>query len=314
MRPPKTEDLFKAEAKNNYDNHFKPVLERLQSLLHRQYGCDVSYYSVPQVKKNLLKPAQLKLKSGEKIYSENNIFIPLFVNDNFAGTAVINHQSEINKFEDKQIDEVVRLTLESSLINIDRLELLSQLEGQLKRIESEKTVRRIDSARKNFSSTTEETRQSNYHEINIPCLIQSSECLEALKMAHEIHDQSHRFAFLPIEQIDNSLNLQLADLINIGPITIFIKELELLNNQQLTTLDHFLDLESHRDLPQVIAHSKLSKTELAQSIGHGLTRKISQSHIIMDKNFSYYSKKDILNLLFKQTLVTDSTSNNPTLN
>jgi hypothetical protein len=281
----------------NFDTLFKPTIDRLAHLILRQYGCQMEYLHLTELQRAVLPTARHQLAANQTVTSGESIFIPVFLNRKLAGAAQIMHAYDLSSSELRLIQQIVQTVIESTLMNLDRMELLSDLEAQLKHVEQNHNVLPLSHFRPNPNPV--ENRKSN-DQFDFACLIESRSQLDIFKMALEIHNYSGRYAFLPAKDLSQDVWEDFDQLQKLGPASIYIEEIADLSLERQEFIYNFLRSRVRKSSPQIIVGTTRTFAELRANpaINKSFLDQITVGYLHMSHSFATYQKENLLDFFF----------------
>ncbi len=238
------------------------LFERLKALVHKHYGCALTYY--PLVDVDLIEDAEgsrarllLHLAhSQQPIELGGRLYIPIWQNQKVIGTAEIKKNSNkgeglfsLTPTEIQRLHDFVSLILDSTLKQI------SESKGEL-------------AAQEILNASGERPRQDSIGSGQLakdPFFLQYQERHQLVKAAVEIHESHQGFALVEYHQLTTQVahcSRQLADL---NAVTLLIPELLRLSQAQQSALVKLLERQSkaHQG-PLILVGSRHSLKELSQ--------------------------------------------------
>lgn len=225
-----------------------------------------------------------KLKRGsEPVIQGNDLYIPIVVQEQFLGTAVIPYGWELCEEKKKDVVQLVRMVLEPTLYK----EFLERRESNLQSIES-----------LSFSETKP----------LITSLLHMYSPNEFLikKIAWQIHEFSARWAFVSFTDICSELHTAL-DISNLGGMTIYVDKLEALSEQHQALLAEYTRSPRSLAEPLILTGSTLPLVTLkTRLVNASLVADIQESHLEIDRApLSSERLRELLSLFFHQDEVQD---------
>jgi hypothetical protein len=291
----------------NYEKVFIPTLRRLSDLINKQYGCRFEYLNTLSLQKGSLEVVLRLLEQGKPALTESAIFFPVMPDGKLLGAAQIHGHQKLGPGEIANLNQTIRMVLESTLMNVDRLDTLHQLEEQLDRMSNHQAshsnlvdIKDLKDRRKTEVDPKDYSRWKLKQRLSFPFLIEAQTEEDAFRMALEVHDVSGRNFFTPIEDLDVSTFASVDSIKSLGACTIFAQDFEHL---PLDTQRMFLDYyQSPRDArsPQVVVGSVRSLSDLRTdaAINQDFLGCLSVGYLYLNQPFSFYKSGDILEFFF----------------
>lgn len=228
------------------------ALVKLKQLLSSRYGKGLEL-------RRLIDLSKLKVNS-EPVVQGNDLFIPIVVQEQFLGTAIIPHGWELSSDKKKSITQLVRMVLEPKLYN----EFLERRESNLQTIES------LNFSANNLSlfadNEMEEIETDKpQHLITSLLHLQGRDSSLIKKVALQIHDFSARWAFIPFEDVCKELHTAL-DICNLGGMTLYVENVENLSADHQALLADYLKSPRSLSEPLILTTSMLPLAELCNQL------------------------------------------------
>ncbi|MBC7370668.1 MAG: hypothetical protein H7326_03830 [Bdellovibrionaceae bacterium] len=228
---------------------------KLKQLLSSRYGKGLELRPLMDMSK--------LAKSSDAIVSGNDLFIPIVVQEQFLGTAVIPHGWELSDDKRKGIAQLVRMVLEPKLYN----EYLERRESNLNAVhnlgfpESNLIVFGDDHSAEVDKSYLLETTSFTTSLIHL----QGKQGTMIKKVALQIHEFSGRWAFVPFEDVQQDLNT-VADICNLGGMTLYIENVEKLSAKAQSLLNEYLSSPRSLEEPLILTSSTVEIGNLGEFI------------------------------------------------
>ena len=247
------------------------ALVKLKQLLSSRYGKGLEL-------RRLMDLSKLKVGS-EPIVQGNDLYIPIVVQEQFLGTAIIPHGWELCEDKKKSVTQLVRMVLEPKLYN----EFLERRETNLASIES------FNFSTSNLSLFAEELQDDEVEFQEEKTLITSLLHLQGhdysliKKVALQIHDFSARWAFVPFEDVSKDLNSAM-DICNLGAMTLFVENVESLSAEHQALLAEYTKSPRSLTEPLLLTSSTFSMEALSTRLTNAaLLADIQESHLEVER-------------------------------
>ena len=112
------------------------------------------------------------------------------------------------------------------------------------------------------------------------CLIEASDSREIHKLAFEIHARGTRRIFLPFRDLDEATRLCFTQLLNLGPVTLFVPDLAALSLEEQRTLATLVDFHwEQRPLLKVGTRRPLAELRAHPGVDPALLKSLARAHI-----------------------------------
>lgn len=297
----------------NYEKVFIPTLRRLSRLVSRQYGCRFEYLSDIDLRKYEDASIFDQLSKGKPAMTADGMFFPVLPNGVLVGAAYVAGHRKLCQNEVSGLNQVVRMVLESTLMNVERLDTIEILESQLERIQSNpnKNLIRLEDRRHSKALDLEVNKTRAKEKLSFPFLVEAHCEEDAFRMALEIHDLSGRKFFAPIEDLDTSAFQDAGALRSMGPISIYATCFEYLSpTVQQVFLDYFSGPRG-RGCPQLIVGTTRSYADLKldKEVNDDFLAKLTVGYLYLSQPFSVYKSGDILEFFFDSLTGRTQTNN-----
>lgn len=265
------------------------ALIKLKQLLSSRYGKGFEL-------RRLMDLSKLRVDS-EPVVQGNDLFIPIVVQEQFLGAAIIPHGWELCEDKKKSVTQLVRMVLEPKLYG----EYLERRETNLQSLES------------SSFSTTNLSLFAEEEDFDDEILAEPKNLITSLlhlqghdnslikKVALQIHDFSARWAFVPFEDVSKELH-SVMDLCNLGGMTLFIQNVESLSEEHQSLLAEYS--QSPRSLvePLILTSSNLSLEKLnSRLVNKALLEEIKESYLEVERApLSSQMLRELLDLFFNK--------------
>ncbi len=285
------------------------AIEKLQRLIKNRFGKDM--------KLRQLIDAHLQESLDDHNLIGEDLYIALKQNNQFLGTVIIPEASDLKKESREQISRMIRMVMEPTLYSW----FLERKENNLQQISSfnfstqnlsvfDDLIRdEIDSISKeeeesvfsleeNLEIQDENKRQNRL----LSKMIHLSGKTESInrKVALQIHDMAHRWAFVPLQDIAKSIT-NVDDLRKLGALTVYVNNIEEMDYPLQQILVNYLNEEQSDEEPLIISSSAKTSSELknCESLVVKLKEQILINSFEVDHApLSYSNLKDVLEMFF----------------
>lgn len=285
---------------DRYNHLLNPTIERLKRVFHNQHKADFSFVSRSELDLSSNTGLREELLKGKPLFCGDDVLMPIFLRGSLAGAGKLTRAASLLEDQLRYLHQVMRMMIESSLMNIDRLDTLELLENHLKSIETKKTnVVRI----KDYQETGYEV-ENKFRKLtaalNFPCLIESVRPEDIFKMSLEIHEFSCRYAFIPLSDLAKDVFETPEKMKSLGPVSIFIEDIMSVDLGLQKKFIQFLDSKRDRLSPQFIVGTTAPYSELKKSplISSEFLSKITIGYLYMSEPFNVYKSENIVEFFF----------------
>lgn len=265
------------------------AMMKLKQLLSSRYGKGLEL-------RRLMDLSKLTVDS-EPVVQGNDLFIPIVVQEQFLGTAVIPHGWELSSDKKKSVAQLVRMVLEPKLYN----EYLERRETNLQIVES------LNFSASNLSLFGEDQADmiqddvatQSQHLITSILHLQGKDSSLIKKVALQIHDFSARWAFIPFEDVCKELHTAL-DICNLGGMTLFVENVENLSAEHQNLLAEYLKSPRSLSEPLILTSSTLAMSELNTRLSNPtFNEDIQTSHLEAERApLNSQMLRELLDLFF----------------
>lgn len=271
-------------------------VDRLKQIVASRYGKGLQIRQLMDIS---------ELATGDEAFTRGkDLHIPIRVNGNFLGTAVVPSADDLNSEKRTGVAQLVRMVLEPAMYKwyLDQkeanLEELSKAQPNLENIHlfgeelpSLDDILEEDKDLPNQSPASELVS----HLIHLDGRSENSN----KKVALQLHELSGRWAFVPFADIKGQLHSSM-DIARLGGMTIFIENAESLNEAEQELLMEYISEEHLPDEPLIITSSQKSLDELsASSLDPKFVDEISVNCFEVDRApLTSQGLKEVLELFF----------------
>jgi len=214
------------------------ILIKLNHLLNSRYGKGLEL-------RRLMDLSRINMESEHAVHG-NDLYIPIIVENQFLGTAIIPFGWELCEDNKKKIAQLVRMALEPKLYS----EFLERRENNLQYQDVEETVSDPAKEKKLITSFL----HLHGHDDSL-----------LKKVALQIHDFSARWAFVPFEDICTDLKT-VFDICNLGATTLYVPNVESLSEEQQRLLADYVRCPRSLAEPLLLTASTYSRDSLSKKM------------------------------------------------
>lgn len=200
--------------------------------------------------------------------------IPVFIQNSFAGLAVI-YNSEMKKNDDPfELAELLTNLLELKLNNETSATSLRSLEermtvqeGQAANVTQIRPTRlsRIRAIRRRLEEMEKQHNQDPVEKDQASLLMENTPAEDARRSAVRIHEESGRWALLSIDDLSSDTFDSRENLVALGGITLFVPDLAKLTPPQQIRLAEHLAQEPSIETPRVVAAIRTENRHMVMS-------------------------------------------------
>lgn len=287
------------------------AIEKLQRLIKSRYG--------KEIKLRQLNDARMHESSEDSHLIGDDLHVALKQNDQLLGTVVVPQASDLKAESRQQMSQMIRMVMEPTLYTW----YLERKENNLKQINT------FNFSKQNLSVFDDLIRDDLLSDSDEDSILTFDEALDIdtknksqsrllskvihltgktdsvnRKVALQIHDMAHRWAFVPIQDMASSI-FDANDLKKLGALTLFVSELEKLDQRLQDVLVEYASSEPNDEEPLIISTSQKTSLELKNC--PSLVAKLKD--FALTNNFevdqaplSYAQLKDVLEMFFFKPL------------
>lgn len=237
-------------------------VERLKQILANRYGKGLQIRQLMDLS---------EISGAEEMFTRGrDLHIPIRVNGNFLGTAVVPSADDLNSEKRTGVAQLVRMVLEPAMYKwyLDQkeanLEELNKLQPNLDnvRLFGEERLPSIDELLADDSIVPNEGPAAELisHLIHLEGRSENNN----KKVALQLHELTGRWAFVPFNDIKGQLHSSM-DISRMGGMTIFVENVENLNAAEQELLMDYIGEDHLDDEPLIITSSLKDLEELGDS-------------------------------------------------
>lgn len=292
------------------------AVEKLQRLIKSRFGKDIKLRQLIDARtRNTLKDYHL---IGEDLH------VNLQQDEHILGTVIVPNASDLKSDAHQQMCQIIRMVMEPTLYSW----FLERKENNLRQINTynfstqnlsvfDELIRDeiiSDDEDSSYFDLQSKDEDLALDEINnsgsglvskIIHLCGKSESLNR-KVALQIHDMAHRWAFVPIQDMAASIeNVQ--DLQKLGALTLYVDKIETLDYKLQLILLEYLELQQNEEEPLIISTSELSNLDIKNSESLVLKLKefmLTNTFEVDQAPLGYNHLKEVLEMFFFKPALT----------
>lgn len=271
---------------------------RLQHLVKSRYGKGVKMLPLMQVSEGHLH--------NNYFQSGLDIHIPIIVNENFLGTAVVSEGYDLTHEEKNSLAETVKMILEPSLY-AKWLQRREQNLTEVSRLDfaPDDNLVLFNDLEKKYLDVSHQDADLDFKLISNIIHLHGKNEFFIKRVAYQIHEMANRWAFLPFQDLKEVSTIQ--DLLNLGAVTLFVENLEDLTPVQQDLIMAYLESPRTSSEPLFITASSKTLAELKASerVVESLLEEASKTCFEVDRApLSHTDLKEILEMMFFEALKT----------
>ncbi len=265
---------------------------RLQQLVKSRYGKGFKLVPMMQVSE--------KHMTMDSFVSGDDLHVPIIVNQNYLGTAVIDEALSLSSEDKSSLVETVKLVLEPSLYGrwLKRREQNLSEVTQLDFVPADNLVL-FNDLEKRYLDVSHQSENINIKLISNLIHLHGKNEFFIKRVAYQIHEMSHRWAFLPLNDLNEIKTID--DLLNLGAVTLFVDNIEKLDKEKQELILKYLESPRSSSEPLFITASPLPLLDLKaiENLSPALLEEITFTCFEVDRApLSFMELKDILEMMF----------------
>lgn len=263
------------------------ALIKLKQLLSSRYGKGLEL-------RRLMDLSKLRIDS-EPVIQGNDLYIPIVVQEQFLGTAVIPHGWELCEDKKKSVTQLVRMVLEPKLYS----EYLERRETNLQSLEATSFSTENVSLFAEDDELIEDTIVEQKNLVTSLLHLQGHDNSLIKKVALQIHEFSTRWAFVPFEDVSKEIN-SVMDICNLGGMTLFVENVEALSEEHQALLAEYTKSPRSLAEPLILTSSNLSFEKLSSRlVNKALLEEIKESYLEVERApLNSQMLRELLDLFF----------------
>lgn len=272
--------------------NLEQFLTKFRRFMKARFGVEIQFSPVDaQADHN--RKLVMDLMMSAPIQSEEGLTFPVYQSYQLKGMVTV---PLVEAQQRPEIVDLIELFLDGPMALRDRLESLTHIESALQKTQSHQLLDNVIPIRSRDRSSLALTQ---------PCLIESREISEAQKLAKEAHEVSGRFALVPLSDLTWSTA---QDLLDLGPITLLIADIEKLSLHEQGQILSFLEMRRGAVDPQIIACTSRPYSELRASaeLNMNFLYRQSSCFLRMDRPFEIYKRSGLLKHLLMTPIMRSS--------
>ena len=296
------------------------AIEKLQRLIKSRYG--------KEIKLRQLSDARTQNSTKDFHLIGEDLHVNLKQDNHFLGTVIVPNASDLKSEAHQQMCQMIRMVMEPTLYSW----FLERKENNIKQINSfnfskqnlslfEELIE--DEIETESESDLELNNENDEFELDENLSLEGFENKKSglqskiihlngkndslnRKVALQIHDMAHRWAFVPLQDMANSIE-SVQDLQKLGALTLYIDKIENLSPELQSILVDYLKLVQNEEEPLLISTSVLNNQEIKNSTA--LVAKL-KDHMLVNTfevdqaPLNYSHLKDVLEMFFFKSSLT----------
>lgn len=237
----------------------------------------------------------------------SDLHIPIIVDHNFLSTVIVQEVDDLESKEYQALSSLVKMVMDPLFQSwyLEHQKNLIELEIEKPYLSSpnQKMADLIPIHREDFlrdvSFASDFAEEPSQQEAARVIMLQSINPQMLMRAANQIHEMTHRWAFVPFRDIRSQI-MDVYDLRQMGAMTLFVPDILQLEVNDLRILKEFIMQDKSSDDPLLILGSSSSLDDLRKNliVDADLHRELSEVHVEIDRvPLSYGTLKEVLDLL-----------------
>nr|BFD68851.1 hypothetical protein HAGR004_38730 [Bdellovibrio sp. HAGR004] len=272
-------------------------VERLKQILANRYGKGLQIRQLMDLS---------DISDADEVFTRGrDLHIPIRVNGNFLGTAVVPSADDLNSEKRSGVAQLVRMVLEPAMYKwyLDQkeanLEELNKVQPNLENVRLfGESLPSIDDILNEDSPALTESPANELvsHLIHFEGRSENNN----KKVALQLHELTGRWAFVPFNDIKGQLHSSM-DIARLGGMTIFVENVENLNPSEQELLMEYISEDHLADEPLIVTSSLKNLDELGSvsSLDPKLVDELSVNCFEVDRApLTAQGLKEVLELFF----------------
>lgn len=266
-------------------------MNKLKQILASRYGKGLELRPLTDVSDESLAGA------GHSMFKGTDLHIPLRVRDSYLGTAVVPSAEDLSDDSRNQISQMVRMVLEPALYR----DYLERRENNLRSLAEEdldaSNLRMFDG-----DGDGEIAAES----IERPKLLSNlvyfhgHDGQRIKRAALLLHEMTGRWAFAPYADMKSNIH-EVADLVKLGPLTLYIEDVRSLDQTTQDLLTEYLSIPRSAQCPLILIGGDVPPDDLGSNgpISPAIAAEISINSLELDRiPLTEKSLQEVLKLMF----------------
>lgn len=259
-----------------------PSTKRLKDIIQMKYGASLKLLPIAD---------SSNLSASTNYYAKgDDILIPIVVNELFLSTVLVPRGNLLSQTDKNSISQLVRMVLDpvcySAYLTSKEQRMLEPLQEGFDGGLAGPTLVETSNKKKPLCTGSIFSRSSNLMSFN--------------RFAHSVHEITHRWAMLRLDDLGDSLS-STQDLLDLGPITLLIPELRELSDSKIGMIREYLGKNHSSNDPLILINSQASLVDIDKEkqlgkeiMDHFLFNQIDLTNQV----FTEDRIKEILEMLF----------------
>ncbi len=256
----------------------------MSRLIEKEFGCALTFTghrgfeSLPDQNPEHLEVV-LRNHGVTRIYNGVDVIVPVKIGDHTIGAATLLGGFNVRTVHMEKLEKILNDAFTRAYNGLSLSESVEQLESYIESLTVPENVIFLADVKQKRRQKLRSLGFNHETLLGRPVFVHSDHEGDLQKIAVDIHREMGSTGFVPWFALDQSALNSVESLRELGPVTIFVSELEDLDDEQQDLVEQLLNEDHNEKVPQFIFGSQKSLVELLTSNGvtQGLARILQQS-------------------------------------
>lgn len=261
------------------------LVRKMSRLIEKEFGCSLNFIAH--------EDGAIREASGEqehqeialrnigaaRIYSGADIIIPVRKGEMLIGSAVLVGGYNVRTVHVEKLEKILNDAFVKAYNGESLTDSVQQLESYIESLTVPENVIFLADVKQRRRQKLREFGLDHENLLGRPVFVHSDREEDLQKIAVDIHRELGSVGFVPWFALDQSSLNTVDSLKELGPVTIFVSELEDLDVEQQSLVEKLLNENHSETVPQFIFGSQKPLVDLlsAKSVSEGLARILQQT-------------------------------------
>jgi hypothetical protein len=260
------------------------LVRRMSRLIEKEFGCTVLFvgqnvFGVATAEQCEHLEIALRNQGAARIYSGADVVFPVKANEIVIGAAVLVGGFNVRSVHVDRLEKILNDAFSSAYTGGTLTNSVQELESYIESLTVPENVIFLADVKQKRRQHLREFGLDHENLVGRPVFVHASKEEELQKIAVDIHRELGSVGFVPWFALDQTSLNSVESLKELGPVTIFVSELEDLDSEQQQLVEKVLADNPHETVPQFIFGSQKTLMELMTSNGvtEGLAKILQQT-------------------------------------
>jgi len=256
----------------------------MSRLIEKEFGCSLSFetYDGQESSEGENSPhleVALRNMGAARIYSGADVIIPVRQDAELLGVAVLVGGFNVRSVHVEKLEKILNDAFSNAYSGSPHTDSVQQLECYIESLAVPENVIFLTDVKQKRREKLREFGLDHQTLTGRPVFVHSNKTDDLQKIAVDIHRELGSIGFVPWYALDQTALNSVESLRELGPVTIFVSELEDLLPEQQELVERLLSENHHEKIPQFIFGSNKTLMELLASsqVSEGLVRILQQT-------------------------------------